>query len=97
MNTDLEYPSREMRELIKAILSLQNEEEAVKFFRDLFSISEFEDFANRWQIVKLLNEGLPYAEIAKKLKTSTTTVTRSAQWLKHGTGGFKTVARRQFK
>jgi uncharacterized protein YerC len=31
---------------------------------------------------------LPYLEIAERVHTSTATVTRVAQWLRHGTGGY---------
>jgi uncharacterized protein YerC len=43
-----------------------------------------------------LVEGKSYAEIAKQLHTSTTTVTRVAYWLNHGEGGYKAVAERMF-
>ena len=90
------YPSAEMKELFEAILTLKNKDEAVAFFRDLLTIAELEEFANRWQMVKLLVAGKSYVEIAKKLHTSTTTVTRVAQWLNHGMGGYKLVATRTF-
>jgi TrpR-related protein YerC/YecD len=47
-----------------------------------------EALAHRWQIVRLLDEGLPYLEIAERVHTSTATVTRVAQWLRHGAGGY---------
>jgi TrpR-related protein YerC/YecD len=92
------YPSPEMKELFEAILKLKTRDEAARFFRDLLTVAELSEFANRWQMVKHLVEGkLSYAEIAKKLNTSTTTVTRVSHWLHHGMGGYKTVAERVFK
>ena len=32
---------------------------------------------------------MPYLEIAGRVPTSTATVTRVAQWLRHGTGGYR--------
>ena len=32
---------------------------------------------------------MPYLEIASRVGTSTTTVTRVAQWLRNGTGGYR--------
>lgn len=93
----LDYPSPQMKELFKAILALNNEKEAVRFFRDLLTIAELKEFANRWQIVKLLVESKSYGEIATKLKVSTTTVTRVAHWLYHGLGGYKQITDRIFK
>jgi TrpR-related protein YerC/YecD len=94
---DSMYPTKSMRELFHAILCIQNQVEAVKYFRDLLTIAEIMEFANRWQMVKLLYEEKPYTEIAKKLNTSTATVTRVAHWLHHGMGGYKTIANRMFK
>jgi len=45
-------------------------------------------------MAQLLYQGLPYAAIAKKLSVSTTTVTRTAYWLKHGRGGYRLVLSR---
>jgi len=91
------YPTPEMKELFQAILSLKNEEEAIKFFRDLLTIAELKEFASRWQMVKLLLQGKSYLEIAQILKVSTTTVTRTASWLFNGLGGYQLVAKRVLK
>ena len=88
------YPTPEMQELFTAILSLKTPNEAANFFRDLLTQAELKEFANRWQMVKLLAKSMPYAEIASKLKTSTTTVSRVAHWLHNGMGGYQSVARR---
>jgi len=88
------YPTAEMQELFEAILSLKNKKEAANFFRDLLTAAELKEFANRWQMVKLLVKGVPYAKIASKLKTSTTTVSRVAHWLHNGMGGYQTVTER---
>lgn len=78
-------------ELFKAILSLENTKEAEDFFRDLCTIDEVKDMAERWQIAKLVHKGIPYREIAEKLGVSTTTVSRVAVWVFHGEGGYKAV------
>lgn len=95
--TPSSYPSPAMNELFQAILSLKNETEAQNFFRDLLTMPELKEFANRWQIVKLLYKRVPYAEIAAKLNVSTTTVTRVAYWLNNGFNGYKEVADRTFE
>lgn len=97
MNSSVPYPTREMKELFDAILTLKSEKEAANFFRDLLTLPEITEFANRWQIVKRLVAGESYLSIAKKLKVSTTTVTRVAQWLNNGMGGYKAIAGRFFK
>lgn len=93
-----DYPTKEMKELFAAITSLKDEQEAANFFRDLLTIAEIQEFSNRWQMVKYLTEGnMSYADIAKKLNTSTTTVTRVSHWLNHGMGGYKAVVERIYK
>ena len=78
-------------DLFKAILSLENVKEAEAFFRDLCTIDEIKDMAERWQIAKLVYKGMPYRKIAEKLRVSTTTVSRVAVWVFHGEGGYKSV------
>ena len=90
------YPSPEMKELFDAILEIRSKDEAANFFRDLLTIAELTEFANRWQMVKRLVRGESYLEIAEALNVSTTTVTRVAHWLKDGMGGYEAVASRLF-
>ena len=78
-------------ELADAVLTLRDRSEARRFLRDLCTLPELEALAHRWQTVQLLEQGVPYVEIAERVPTSTATVTRVAQWLKHGTGGYRTA------
>jgi TrpR-related protein YerC/YecD len=75
-------------DLADAFLTLRTRDELRRFLRDLCTLGELEALAHRWQIVRLLDQGLPYLEIAQRVQTSTATVTRVAQWLRHGAGGY---------
>jgi TrpR-related protein YerC/YecD len=75
-------------ELADAVLTLRTRDEAKRFLRDLCTLGELEALAHRWQIVRLLAQRLPYLEIAGRVHTSTATVTRVAQWLRRGAGGY---------
>jgi TrpR-related protein YerC/YecD len=92
--TQLEAPRHDVEqipgldELADAFLTLRTREELRRFLRDLCTLGELEALAHRWQIVQLLDEALPYLEIAGRVHTSTATVTRVAQWLRHGAGGY---------
>ncbi len=97
MDKNQSYPTPEMTQLFKAICQLKSENEAEKFFRDLLTLPELKEFANRWQIVKLLIQRKPYTEIAQKLQVSTATVTRVAHWLHRGMGGYQLIASRILK
>ncbi|MCL4167299.1 UNVERIFIED_CONTAM: hypothetical protein GTU68_002114 [Idotea baltica] len=45
--------------------------------------------AERWEIAQLVDKGVSYREIAKQTGASTATITRVAQWLNHGMGGYR--------
>jgi TrpR-related protein YerC/YecD len=83
------WRTKELRDLFDAILSLESRPETEAFFRDLCTLSELEAMAHRWQVARLLEQGLPYLEIAERTGASTTTVTRVAHWLRHGEGGYR--------
>jgi TrpR-related protein YerC/YecD len=89
-----EEPSHEWRtsetdDLFEAILALRTLEEAERFFRDLCTLAEIEAMTHRWHAARLVDEGLPYHEVAKTTGASTTTVTRVAHWLRHGQDGYR--------
>ncbi len=75
--------------LIGAILHLDDPDEAGRFLRDLCTLGELHALAQRWAVVRLLDEGLHYAEISKRTGASTATITRIASWLNHGEGGYR--------
>jgi TrpR-related protein YerC/YecD len=83
------WRTNETDDLFEAILALRTPEEAERFFRDLCTLAEIEALTHRWQAAKLIDEGLPYHEVAKRTGASTTTVTRVAHWLRHGEGGYR--------
>jgi TrpR-related protein YerC/YecD len=76
-------------DLADAFLTLRNRDEVKRFLRDLCTLTELEALSHRWQIARMLEEKKPYLEIAETIHTSTATVTRVAQWLRHGTGGYR--------
>ena len=49
--------------------------------------------AHRLAAARLVDKGVPYAEVAERVGGSTTTVTRVAHWLRHGEGGYRARAR----
>lgn len=80
--------------LYQAILSLESVDETKKFFRDLLTQTEIEEFARRWKTARLLAEGVPYTQIVEETGLSSTTVARVARWVKRGTGGYRLVMKR---
>jgi len=83
------WRTKEMRQLFDAISSLETRRDLEAFLRDLCTLSELEAMAHRWEVARLLENRLPYVEIAQRTGASTTTVTRVAHWLNHGEGGYR--------
>jgi TrpR-related protein YerC/YecD len=88
MNTE------QLDSLYEGVLKLKNVKEARAFFRDLCTLGELQEFSERFEVVKLVDQGVPYREIAKRTGVSTATITRVAQWLKNGEGGYRLVLNR---
>jgi TrpR-related protein YerC/YecD len=82
------------RALFAAILTLKTVEECRAFFRDLCTPAELQALADRWAVVGLLREGVPYREIHKQTGVSVTTIGRVARYLTNGNGGYALAAER---
>ena len=83
------WQTEQLDSLVDAIWSLETRAELQDFLRDLCTLNELETLAHRWEVARLLDEGLPYLEVARRTGASTTTVTRVAHWLRHGEGGYR--------
>ena len=77
--------------LVDAFLKLKTQQDMADFLRDLLTLPEIEEFANRLEIARLLLKRGSYKRIAKQTGVSTTTVTRVAHWLFKGCGGYQKV------
>ena len=77
--------------LLDAIVRLDDRDEAARFLRDLCTLGELHDLGQRWAVVRMLDEGLHYAEISRLTGASTATITRIASWLNHGEGGYRAM------
>lgn len=87
-------PTDHSTALFETILKLETREECEKFFRDLMTISELEAISERWEVVQLVDQGIPYRKISEQTGASTATITRIAHWLKHGMGGYRLMLER---
>lgn len=80
--------------LYLAILSLRNIGEAKRFFRDLLTKKEIEEFSKRWKVAQMLEKHVSYVKIEEETGMSSTTIARVHKWLKNGMSGYKLVLRR---
>lgn len=89
-----DWKTRDTGSLIDAILRLESRDEAERFLRDLCTLGEIRELAQRWAVVRLLDSGLHYAQISRETGASTATITRIASWLRHGEGGYRAALER---
>jgi TrpR-related protein YerC/YecD len=80
--------------LYRAVLALESATECRQFFEDLCTPAELEALVDRWSVVPLLQQGLPYRRIHDLTGVSVTTIGRVARFLSSGNGGYRTVLER---
>lgn len=86
--------ARRFDELVRAFARLRDERLVAAFLKDLCTAAELDALGQRLQVARLLDEGLAYQEISRRTGASTATVTRVAQWLRRGEGGYRAVLKR---
>lgn len=80
--------------LIKALLSLESEEECRKFIYDLCTIKEIKEMSSRLEVALLLSKGEVYTDIAEKTGSSTATISRVNRCINYGEGGYESVIKK---
>jgi TrpR-related protein YerC/YecD len=80
--------------LYAALLSLKNVDEVAAFLSDLCTPAELEAMVDRWRVVPLLQQGMPYRQIHERTAVSITTIGRVARYLTQGSGGYLAAAAR---
>ena len=78
-------------ELYRAILKLNSVQECYDFFVDLCTVSELKAMEQRFEVAKLLNEGLIYNDILEKTGASSATISRVNRSLNYGTDAYRTI------
>lgn len=91
------FSNENTENLFNAVLSLDNKEECAAFFDDICTIKEIQDIAQRYEVARLLNQGMNYNEISAKTGASSATITRVSKCLNYGNGGYKIVLQRTEK
>ncbi len=78
-------------ELYRAILKLENVEECYRFFEDLCTISEMKAMEQRYEVAKLLNDGMIYNDILEQTGASSATISRVNRSLNYGTDTYRVL------
>ena len=89
MNKLPKKPRNEKR--YKAILTLKDVDECMKFFDDLCTVSELMAMEQRYQVARCLNDGMIYNDILAETGASSATISRVNRSLQYGSGGYSIV------
>lgn len=81
--------------LAAAFAGLRNAVQVRAFLEDLCTPAELEAMTDRWRVVPLLLEGVPYREIHDRTLVSVTTIGRVARTLDRGAGGYAAAIKRR--
>ena len=77
--------------LYRAILELQTPEECYNFFMDLCTVAELKAMEQRFEVARLLSEGMIYNDILTATGASSATISRVNRALHYGSDGYKTI------
>jgi len=80
--------------LLEALLAMRTPGELRALLEDLCTPAELEAIADRWRVVPLLIDQVPYREIHERTGVSVTTIGRIARCLGLGSGGYRLAAER---
>jgi TrpR-related protein YerC/YecD len=83
------------RDLAAAVATLRDADEALRFLRDLCTVNELRELAARWEVARLLDEGVSYHDISERTGASSATISRVNQWLRYGRDGYRLVLDRR--
>ncbi len=83
--------------LMQAVLTLETEDDAYRFFEDICTIAEIKSMAQRLSVATLLRRGEKYQEIARITGASTATISRVNRCLNYGAEGYTRVLDRLAK
>ncbi|HHE54889.1 MAG TPA: transcriptional regulator [Caldithrix abyssi] len=73
---------KNLLEICQYLAKTDDEKTIFKFLESLLTPKELQTLSSRWQIVKLLDQGVPQRKIAKDLHLSLCKITRCSKELK---------------
>lgn len=87
--------SASFKALARARAAMERPEDVAAFLQDLCTPAELEAMADRWRVVPLILQNVPYREIHDRTLVSVTTIGRVARTLEHGAGGYAAALKRR--
>lgn len=83
-----------VNDLLRAILTLRDEEECYRFLEDVCTVNELMSLSQRFEVARMLTDHKTYLEIAEKTGASTATISRVNRTLLYGNDGYSMVMER---
>lgn len=77
--------------LVKAFVAIDNADECYRFLEDLCTVSEIKAMAQRLSVAKMLDERKVYNDIVAKTGASTATISRVNHALTYGENGYRDI------
>ena len=77
--------------LLKALVSLETEEEARLLLEDLLTAKEVADLTQRLRVAQLLLNDENYATVSQETGASSATISRVNRCVVYGGGGYETI------
>lgn len=94
VGTDMDWNTKETKQLVAGILELKNADEAKRFLRDLLTPAEIAEFSKRLEAARLLSQDVQYNAISESTGLSSATIARIAKWLNGSLGGYRLILSR---
>jgi TrpR family trp operon transcriptional repressor len=86
-------PMDKLNEIANALANIDDPQLIENFLKSILTDNEARDISSRWELVKLLDQGMSQRKIADKLKLSLCKITRGSKELKKENSAFKKVIR----
>jgi len=80
-----------LQEIARRLVEIKDPGLLERFFRQILTPKEVQDLSSRWELVKLLKEGISQREIARRLHLSLCKITRGARELKKPNSALREV------
>ena len=94
IGSQMNWNTKENKQLVEGILAIKNADEAKRFLRDLMTEAEIKEFANRLEAASLLSRDVQYNAIIENTGISSATIARIAKWLNGSLGGYRLILNR---
>jgi TrpR-related protein YerC/YecD len=93
-DTEARRQKKATKTMCDAFLALRDRNEIMSLLNDLCTPSELEAITDRWWVLQLLQDNMPYRQISERTGVSVTTIGRVARYWREGAGGYRLALQR---